>query len=164
MVYIVTRTFAPASNPHMVLSEDDLLVVFARDDSTVTVALFEDTSVRVVLTLDEFSNLEEDDDEDTEGNYDFLDDGDDEYGDAYGHSDSEEQWDDGDDWNDWDHSSEDIGFADPGGRSALRRATPNNPRNQPCPSCGTPNRLTPADVSLGYQCDTCADAAERGGW
>lgn len=54
-------------------------------------------------------------------------------------------------------------FADPSGGSALRRATATNPRNLPCPTCGEPDRLTPADVRMGYQCDTCADAAE-GGW
>lgn len=53
-------------------------------------------------------------------------------------------------------------FADPGGRSALRAATPDNPRNLPCPTCGCANRLTPADAARGYQCDTCADRAERG--
>lgn len=53
-------------------------------------------------------------------------------------------------------------FADPGGVSALRAETPDNPRNLPCPTCGTPNRLTPADKALGYQCDSCADRAERG--
>ena len=37
-------------------------------------------------------------------------------------------------------------FADPGGESALRAATPSNPRNLPCPNCEQPNRLTPADV------------------
>ena len=52
-------------------------------------------------------------------------------------------------------------FANPG--SALRAETPNNPRNLPCPTCKEPNRLTPADVRLGYQCDECADRAERGG-
>jgi len=51
-------------------------------------------------------------------------------------------------------------FADPGGHSALRAATPNNPRNLPCPSCGTENVLTPADVAKGYQCDRCADKDE----
>lgn len=51
-------------------------------------------------------------------------------------------------------------FADPGGRSALRAATKKNPRNLPCPNCGKPNRLTPQDRALGYQCDECADAAE----
>jgi hypothetical protein len=53
-----------------------------------------------------------------------------------------------------------IEFADPGGRSALRAATRNNPRNLPCPTCGCENCLTPKDVQLGYQCDTCADRAE----
>jgi len=58
----------------------------------------------------------------------------------------------------------DIDFADPGGRSALRAATKDNPRNLPCPNCGEPDRLTPADRARGYQCDACADALERGGW
>jgi hypothetical protein len=53
-----------------------------------------------------------------------------------------------------------IDFQDPGGNSALRRATHDNPRNLPCPTCGKPNRLTPADRALGYQCDECADAQE----
>lgn len=53
-----------------------------------------------------------------------------------------------------------VGFADPGGRSALRAATKSNPRNLPCPTCGEPNRLTPADKRRGYQCDRCADRAE----
>jgi hypothetical protein len=55
-------------------------------------------------------------------------------------------------------------FADPGGNSALRAATPSNPRNLPCPNCGSPNRLTPRDRELGYQCDSCADQLERGGY
>jgi len=55
-----------------------------------------------------------------------------------------------------------VGFADCGGNSALRAATEDNPRNQPCPTCGEPNRLTPIDVQRHYQCDSCADAAERG--
>ena len=53
-------------------------------------------------------------------------------------------------------------FEDPGGNSALRKATPENPRNLPCPTCGSENRLTPKDVALGYQCDSCADRAEQG--
>jgi hypothetical protein len=53
-------------------------------------------------------------------------------------------------------------FADPGGNSALRAAAPRNPRNLPCPSCGEEDRLTPADRARGYQCDACADRAERG--
>jgi hypothetical protein len=58
----------------------------------------------------------------------------------------------------------DPGFADPGGRSALRAATKSNPRNLSCPNCKKRNRLTPADRDLGYQCDECADRAERGGY
>ena len=57
-----------------------------------------------------------------------------------------------------------VGFADPGGNSALRAATKDNPRNLPCPSCGTPNALTPIDRQRGYQCDACADRDERGGY
>lgn len=55
-----------------------------------------------------------------------------------------------------------IDFANPG--SALRASSPTNPRNLPCPTCGEPNRLTPADRAQGYQCDTCANAAEGMGW
>lgn len=58
--------------------------------------------------------------------------------------------------------NDDIDFADPGGRSALRAATKDNPRNLPCPNCKAPNRLTRRDRERGYQCDTCADKAERG--
>ena len=62
-----------------------------------------------------------------------------------------------------DHYDDDeISFADPGGRSALRAASDFNPRNLPCPNCNEPNRLTPADRARGYQCDTCADMVERG--
>lgn len=53
-------------------------------------------------------------------------------------------------------------FADPGGNSALWAAGPDNPRNQPCPSCGRQNVLTPRDVASHYQCDHCADELERG--
>ena len=53
-----------------------------------------------------------------------------------------------------------VGFADPGGRSALRRATRGNPRNLPCPQCKRKNCLTPADKARFYICDRCADAAE----
>lgn len=67
----------------------------------------------------------------------------------------EEELDDEDEFDD---------FADPGGRSALRAATPTNPRNLRCPTCNEPNRLTPKDVALGYQCDDCADRDERGGY
>lgn len=62
---------------------------------------------------------------------------------------------------DYDYLDEDD-FADPGGTSALRAATKDNPRDRPCPTCGWPNRLTPKDVALGYQCNSCANALERG--
>jgi hypothetical protein len=55
-------------------------------------------------------------------------------------------------------------FANPMGRSALRAAGPRNPRNLPCPTCGQPNKLTPADRANGYQCDSCADREEPDGW
>jgi hypothetical protein len=54
------------------------------------------------------------------------------------------------------------GFAGRG--SALRAASRRNPRNLPCPTCKQPNRLTPRDVQLGYQCDACADREEGGGY
>lgn len=57
-----------------------------------------------------------------------------------------------------------IQFADPGGRSALRAASPDNPRNLSCPSCGEPDRLTPADRARGYQCNACADRDEGVGY
>lgn len=65
-----------------------------------------------------------------------------------------------------DHENEDydLEFADPGGRSALRAAGPGNPRNLPCPTCKAPNRLTPKDKAKGYQCDSCADRDEKGGY
>ena len=63
-----------------------------------------------------------------------------------------------------DYLIDGVGFADPGGRSALRAATPNNPRNLPCPNCGRSNMLTRADKNAGYQCDMCADAAEGFGF
>lgn len=63
-----------------------------------------------------------------------------------------------------DGDEEDGGdeFADPGGESALRAETEHNPRNLPCPTCHGANRLTPKDAALGYQCDACATACERG--
>lgn len=67
----------------------------------------------------------------------------------------------------YDEYNDDMGdrsmFADPGGKSALRAASKRNPRNLPCPTCGQPNRLTPADRARGYQCDACADRDEGGG-
>lgn len=62
----------------------------------------------------------------------------------------------------YDYDDYDCDFAEPGGRSALRTASKRNPRNLPCPTCKEPNRLTPADRALGYQCDACADRCERG--
>ena len=50
-------------------------------------------------------------------------------------------------------------FRDPGGRSALRAGV----RKYKCPTCGRKNMLTLADKQKGYQCDSCADAVERGG-
>ena len=61
-----------------------------------------------------------------------------------------------------DYLIDGVGFANPGGRSALRAATRSNPRNLPCPTCGRENMLTPADKRRGYQCDRCADSDE--GW
>lgn len=62
----------------------------------------------------------------------------------------------------YDEDADRTQFADPGGRSALRASSRRNPRNLPCPTCGTPNVLTPADVRRGYQCDRCADRDEGG--
>lgn len=56
-----------------------------------------------------------------------------------------------------------VGFADPGGRSSLRAATPDNPRDRPCPTCGAEDVLTRLDVAAGYQCNRCADRDEGGG-
>lgn len=73
---------------------------------------------------------------------------------------------DNDDYDDYEAFGPDyfdnMDFADPTGHSALRAATPTNPRNLPCPTCNKPNRLTPKDKTLGYQCDECADKLERG--
>ena len=62
----------------------------------------------------------------------------------------------------YDDDDDSSMFADPYGKSALRRASKSNPRNLPCPTCKRPNRLTPKDRMLGYQCDSCADMAEGG--
>lgn len=69
------------------------------------------------------------------------------------------------DWDyddDCDYRIDGVGFADPGGRSALRAETADNPRIFPCPTCGAKNVLTKIDVQRGYQCNRCADLAERG--
>jgi hypothetical protein len=62
----------------------------------------------------------------------------------------------------WDYDPDEfVGrseFADPGGRSALRKGK----RCFPCPTCGRPNMLTVKDEQLGYQCDICANAKEGG--
>ena len=56
-------------------------------------------------------------------------------------------------------------FQRPGQDSALRLASRRNPRNLPCPTCNAKNRLTPADVQRGYQCDRCASREEgTGSW
>lgn len=78
----------------------------------------------------------------------------DDYDDDYDPS----EFDDGDD------SLSDLDFADPGGNSALRAATIDDPRIHPCPTCLTANRLTRRDISHGYQCDQCADIIESGGY
>lgn len=64
-------------------------------------------------------------------------------------------------WGDEDDDGR-LMFADPGGNSALRASSKSNPRNLPCPNCRRPNLLTPADRDRGYQCNFCADKAERG--
>ena len=59
-----------------------------------------------------------------------------------------------------DYDDNFIAFEEPGSSSALRKSSARNPRNLPCPTCKEPNRLTPKDKVLGYQCDVCADLAE----
>ncbi len=66
------------------------------------------------------------------------------------------------DYEDQEYEIDGVGFADPGGTSALRAETDDNPRDQPCPTCKEPDRLTRIDVSRHYQCDSCADAEELG--
>lgn len=68
-------------------------------------------------------------------------------------------------YDDYDYDYDDepidgVGFAQEG--SALRAATPDNPRDRPCPNCGAENVLTRIDVMRHYQCDRCADRTERG--
>ena len=65
-----------------------------------------------------------------------------------------------DEWEQYDQDFDRREFQDPGGNSALRAATKKNPRNLPCPTCKKPNKLTPKDRSLGYQCNECADRDE----
>ena len=79
------------------------------------------------------------------------------------HLEDEDLGDEGDECFDFDTDMIDgVGFANPGGTSALRAATIDNPRNRPCPNCGTENRLTPIDEMRNYVCDDCADAQEFG--
>lgn len=82
-------------------------------------------------------------------------------------SDDDSHKDLGEGW--WDQDGPDYGddddfnhrrFARRG--SALHAADDDNPRTLPCPTCGCPNRLTRLDKMRGYQCDSCADAMERG--
>lgn len=63
-----------------------------------------------------------------------------------------------------DEDDDGIEFADPGGNSALRAASKHNPRDLPCPTCERPNRRWRGAARRGYQCDRCADIAERGGF
>jgi len=72
--------------------------------------------------------------------------------------DYDSRWEEGYD----DEPIDGVGFADPGGDSALRAATPDNPRTYPCPTCHEDNVLTRLDVQAGYQCDHCARIAEYG--
>ncbi len=72
---------------------------------------------------------------------------------------------DGEDFDDLDPDTEEYDrnrFADPGGKSSLHPATPDNPRDLPCGSCGRENMLTPLDKASGYQCDICAEETEGG--
>ena len=78
--------------------------------------------------------------------------------------DDDDQLDDRDNDHDDDDGDDRSMFADPGGNSALRAASEKNPRNLPCPTCKSPNRLTREDRHHGYQCNSCADASERGGY
>lgn len=73
-------------------------------------------------------------------------------------------YDNGDEGDNYPDDGDDIDFAEPGSNSALRAATASNPRNRPCPTCERPNKLTPHDIALGYQCNSCADRDERGGY
>jgi hypothetical protein len=66
----------------------------------------------------------------------------------------------GDCYEDNEYLIDGVGFQDPGGRSALRAETKDNPRRYPCPTCGAENVLTAIDKRHGYQCDRCADKEE----
>lgn len=60
----------------------------------------------------------------------------------------------------YDYDDDRSEFAYPGSNSALRAGK----RVHPCPTCRAPRRLTAKDKALGYQCDSCADRDERGGF
>jgi len=66
----------------------------------------------------------------------------------------------GDDYDDYDGPD----FADPGGAQCTEGGEQAQPAQSAVSDCGKKNRLTPADRAQGYQCDTCADQAERGGY
>lgn len=72
----------------------------------------------------------------------------------------EEYEDDYDPWDDDMYAGDGHYFANEG--SALRAESESNPRNLPCQTCGAEDVLTPADRARGYQCDSCANRAERG--
>ena len=59
-----------------------------------------------------------------------------------------------------DYLIDGVGFANEG--SALRAATKGNPRIYSCPNCKAKRVLTRIDKERGYQCDRCAERAERG--
>lgn len=89
---------------------------------------------------------------------------------------------------DYEDIDDGYGFADPGGRSALRASLSaggrcacgqrlaradrfcrkcgrhTNPRVHPCPDCGRKDVLTDEDVRKGYCCDRCADRKEGHGY
>lgn len=78
------------------------------------------------------------------------------------HEDLSEEYYDERDYGDDDYLIDGVGFADPGGNSALRAETEDNPRDCDCPTCGAEKVLTRIDRQRGYQCDRCADQCERG--
>lgn len=60
----------------------------------------------------------------------------------------------------YDDEDFDCDFYNPSSNSALRAGK----REHPCPTCKEPNSLTAKDVSLGYQCDMCANRQEGLAW
>jgi len=51
-----------------------------------------------------------------------------------------------------------------GSKSAATRAwnKRTDPRSEPCPECGRPEILLPAEAKRGYVCDDCANKTEGG--